>query len=331
MDPAWCVAGGGAGISGGGQPRSIGVIRRSVEPCADRADPEDTEANPGGNGEGHGRRDEGWCRGGTFRVHQSAGKARDRDGRRERIAGKNAQRTHLASWHLELSAGQYRGPHDQRTDARVTKLVHNIVLSMPAPTPPEKVLAAVRVFAREKFAVRHRYALVLHTDQAHPHVHLVVKAEDMYGKRLHIGKPMLREWREDFARMMREQGIAANATPRVVRGRNKGKRHDGILRAQGRRDSTALRARVTAIAAELAKNGRYSEAAARAKLVETRKAVVANWLKIAEAARSAGRGRPGLGRAVLREASFTGSHGYGEVGRALHPAPGGAERGISGA
>jgi len=200
----------------------------------------------------------------------------------ERIAGKDAQRTYLAGWHLELSAGQYRGPHDQRTDARVTKLVHNIVLSMPAPTPPEKVLAAARVFAREKFGVRHRYALVLHTDQAHPHVHLVVKGEDLHGKRLHIGKPMLREWRENFARMMREQAIAANATPRVVRGRNKGKKHDGILRAQDRHVSTALRARVKAIAAELARNGEFSEPAARAKLIETRKAVVANWTKIAE-------------------------------------------------
>ncbi len=90
----------------------------------------------------------------------------------ERIAGTDAQRTFLAAWHLELSAGQYRGPRDQRTEARETKLVHKIVLSMPAPTPPEKVLAAARAFAREKFGVRHRYAMALHTDQAHPHVHL---------------------------------------------------------------------------------------------------------------------------------------------------------------
>ncbi len=200
----------------------------------------------------------------------------------ERIAGKDAQRTYLAGWHLEMSAGQYRGPHDQRTDARKIKLVHNIVLSMPAPTPPEKVLAAARVFAREKFAVRHRYALVLHTDQAHPHVHLVVEAEDIHGKRLHIGKPMLREWRADFAQMMREQGIAANATPRVVRGRNKGKARDGIFRAQRWGQSSALREGVTSIATELMTNGRFNEPAVRAKLAEARKAVVANWMKIAD-------------------------------------------------
>jgi hypothetical protein len=36
------------------------------------------------------------------------------------------------------------------------KLVHNIVLSMPSPTPPERVLAAAKVFAREKFGAKHR-------------------------------------------------------------------------------------------------------------------------------------------------------------------------------
>ena len=199
----------------------------------------------------------------------------------ERIAGLDAQRRFLASWHLELSAGQYRGPRDQRTDVREAKLVHKIVLSMPAPTAPEKVLAAARAFAREKFGVRHRYAMALHTDQAHPHVHLVVKAESEYGKRLHIDKPMLREWREDFARSMREQGIAANATPRVIRGRNKGKARDGVFRALRRGKSSAIRAKVTTIASELAKNGHFSEPT-RANLVEARKAVVANWMKIAD-------------------------------------------------
>jgi hypothetical protein len=199
----------------------------------------------------------------------------------ERIAGTDAQRTFLATWHLELSAGQYRGPRDHHTEARATKLVHKIVLSMPAPTPPEKVLAAARVFARETFGVRHRYAMALHTDRANPHVHLVVKAEDELGRRLHVDKPMLREWRADFARTMREQGIPANATPRVIRGRSKGKTRDGAFRARRRGKSSAIRAKVTMIATDLAKNGRFSEPA-RAKLVETRKAVVAHWLKIAD-------------------------------------------------
>jgi hypothetical protein len=60
----------------------------------------------------------------------------------------------------------------------------------------------------------------LHTDQKHPHVHLVVKAEAVRGRRLHIDKQLLRVWREDFARLMSEHGIAANAMP-AIRGDTK--------------------------------------------------------------------------------------------------------------
>jgi hypothetical protein len=199
----------------------------------------------------------------------------------DRVAGREEQKAFLGSWHLELSAGQYRGPRDQRAEARETKLVHNIVLSMPAQTPPEKVLAAARTFAREKFAFKHRYALVLHTDQAHPHVHMVVQAENEHGQRLHIGKAMLREWRQDFARMMREQGIAANATPRVIRGRNKRKANDGFFRARRHGESTALREQVITIANQVFKTGRFVDPA-RGQLQETRKAVVENWMRVAD-------------------------------------------------
>jgi hypothetical protein len=198
----------------------------------------------------------------------------------ERIP-KESQKEFLEDWHLELTAGQYRAPRDGKKEARKVKLVHKIVLSMPAPTPPEKVLAAARTFAREKFAVQHRYALVLHTDQAHPHVHMVVKAEGEDGRRLHIDKETLREWREDFARMMREQGVAANATPRVARGRNKGSTNDPIYRAQRRGASTALRDNVASVVKELKETGTVRDPGRR-KLVETRKAVVAGWLRAAE-------------------------------------------------
>ena len=71
-----------------------------------------------------------------------------------------------AHWHLELSAGQYRKVRNGQKAPCAVKLVlvQNIVLSMPSPTPPEKVLAAARMFAREKFAAQHRYAMVLHND-----------------------------------------------------------------------------------------------------------------------------------------------------------------------
>jgi hypothetical protein len=199
----------------------------------------------------------------------------------ERIKSRDEHKTLLKSWHLELSAGQYRRQNERGGPARTLKLVHNIVLSMPAPTPPEKVLAAARKFAKEKFALQHRYAMALHTDQKHPHVHLVVKAESELGRRLHIDKLLLREWREDFARMMREQGIEANATSRVVRGRNKVRIKDSIYRAQQHGKSRAVRERVMAIAQELSQTEAVRDLA-RAKLIETRKAVVASWMKIAD-------------------------------------------------
>jgi hypothetical protein len=198
----------------------------------------------------------------------------------ERIP-KEAQKEFLEDWHLELTAGQYRAARDGKQEARKVKLVHKIVLSMPAPTPPEKVLAAARTFAREKFALQHRYAMALHTDQAHPHVHMVVKAEGEDGRRLHIDKEMLREWREDFARMMREQGIAANATPRVSRGRSRGAIKDSIYRAQRRGASNAVREQVTSIVKELNETGTIRDPG-RKKLVATRKAVVDSWMRAAD-------------------------------------------------
>jgi len=194
---------------------------------------------------------------------------------------KDGQRMFLKDWHLELSAGQYRKSRGLDGSPRSLKLVHNIVLSMPAPTPADKVLAAAKTFAREKFALKHRYAMALHTHQHHPHVHLMVKAEDEHGRRLHIDKALLREWRQDFARMMRDQGIAANATPRAVRGQGKRSPKDAIFRAQRRADSHALRERVESVVSELSTTGTVRDPA-HTKLQETRSAVMAGWMRIAE-------------------------------------------------
>ena len=199
----------------------------------------------------------------------------------ERIGRREEHKRLLEDWHLELTAGQYRREKDGAA-RRPTKLVHNIVLSMPAPTPPDKVLTAARQFARPKFA-QHRYAMVLHTHQQHPHVHLVVKAESELGRRLRIDKQLLRDWREDFARLMREQGIAANATPRAIRGENKTKRREGIFKAQryGKSKSAVMRERVLGIATELSRSGTVEDPA-RERLLETRRSLVSTWMKAAD-------------------------------------------------
>lgn len=197
-----------------------------------------------------------------------------------RLSQRTELRALLEDWRLDLTSGQYR-PRIAGRVTRSSKLVHNIVLSMPSRTPPDKVLTAAKKFARERFALQHRYALVLHADQANPHVHLVVKAESESGKRLHIDKAMLRDWREQFAALMREQGIAANATPRAVRGRNRGKSPTGIFSAQRYGKSTAVHKRLVGIAQELSATGTIRDPA-RPRLIETRRALLAGWQKAAD-------------------------------------------------
>ena len=123
--------------------------------------------------------------------------------------------------------------------------------------------------------------MVLHTDQKHPHVHLVVKAENELGRRLHIDKQRLRDWREDFARLMREQGIAANATSRAVRGENMKKSHERIFKAQRYGKPTGLLARVNGIAQELSRSRTIADPACE-KLLKTRESLVSTWMKAAD-------------------------------------------------
>lgn len=196
------------------------------------------------------------------------------------IQEKGFERDLVADWNLGLHA---RRRHTERAIAvgrKPPKLVHNLVLSMPIGTPAEKVLAAVRTFTRAKFALQHRYAMTLHTDQGHPHVHVVVKAVSEEGVRLNIRKATLREWRRDFARCLRDLGIEANATERAVRGQIRSSKRDGIYRAAGRGESTYILRRRDAVAQELTA-GRVREDPGRMALIETRRLVVGGWLAVA--------------------------------------------------
>jgi hypothetical protein len=193
----------------------------------------------------------------------------------EHVRGRRAGQTLVADWDLDLEADR-RDARLSPAQERAPKLVHKIMLSMPPGTPPKGVLAAARNFAREEFALRHRYALLLHTDEPHPHVHLVVKAVSEQGVRLNISKAMLRGWRREFARHLRNQGIAANATERAVRGRPETQKLDGIYRAAQRGDSTHMRSRVESVASEILKGDLRVEPG-KAKLAETRAKVERGW------------------------------------------------------
>ncbi len=199
----------------------------------------------------------------------------------EILRGKHVGNDLLEDWNLDLI--EQRGkPNLTSTKTRQTpRLVHKVTFSMPAGMPPDRVHAAVRNLAREEFGLKHRYMMALHTDEPHPHVHLVIKAVSDQGQRLHIRKSTLREWRAGFARHLRALGVPANATQRHVRGETSYRKPDGIYRARLRGESTQFRNRVKAVAQEL-KEGKLRVESGKAKLMGTRDDVRRAWLAVSD-------------------------------------------------
>jgi hypothetical protein len=194
----------------------------------------------------------------------------------ERMEGRAVGKALSEDWDLDLEEMRGLGPLARPSARPPPKLVHNLVFSMPAKTSPEKLLASVRDFAREEFALKHRYAMVLHTDQDHPHVHVVVKAMNEQGMRLNIRKATLRRWRAEFARQLREHGVPANATDRAVRGRTGLRKKDAIYRAMKRGASDHVHSLVSSIVGEL-RSGHLRAEAGKDKLLATRKEVEKGW------------------------------------------------------
>jgi hypothetical protein len=200
----------------------------------------------------------------------------------EPLKGKEAAAELIDDWGLDLDEKRRGAEPRARASRRPTaKLVHKMVFSMPAGTPPKKVLEAVKYFAREEFGAKHRYAMVLHTDEPHPHVHLVVRAMGYDGQRLNVRKATLREWRREFARHLRAQGVAANATERAVRGVTEQRKLDGIYRAGQRGSSSHVHQRATAVARQLTIDGDVTPEKGKAQLLETRRQVIWGWGEVA--------------------------------------------------
>ena len=199
----------------------------------------------------------------------------------EKLRGDDVGEDLVEEWDLDVMAQRGKLDLGTPTGKQAPRLVHKAMFSMPAGTPPEKVLAAVRNFVREEFALKHRYAMALHTDEPHPHVHVVIKAVSDQGLRLNIRKGTLREWRAAFARHLRGLGVPANATQRYARGETCPRKSDGIYRASLRGESTHMRERAEAVAREL-KAGHLRVEPGKAKLVRTHSDVRRAWLAVSD-------------------------------------------------
>ncbi len=145
----------------------------------------------------------------------------DQDG--ERHEGREARREIARQWAREGT------PIPERSDRREA---FNIMWSMPAGTDSKKLLAAVQALAARQFA-GHKYVMAMHTHQANPHVHLLVRAESDLGVRLNPRKADLHEWRMEFAAELRERGIAAAASRQAARGVAKNYLNIWQVKAQG--------------------------------------------------------------------------------------------------
>lgn len=197
------------------------------------------------------------------------------------LQGEDAGQKLAEDWDLEVDQYRSRADLAARPRQKPPRLVHKLILSMPAGTPPKKVLTAVQNFAREEFGAQHRYAMALHTDEPHPHVHLVVKAISERGERLNIRNVTRRKWRARFAEELRALGVAANATERQVRGQDRTTKRDGIYRAALRGDSKFVRQRVEAVARDMTTQRRVT-APGRTKLLATRVEVERGWRQVSE-------------------------------------------------
>jgi len=199
----------------------------------------------------------------------------------ERIQGPGVEKDLLEDWDLEIEEYRRRAALGPRKDRSPPKLVHKVLFSMPPGTPPAKVLTAVQNFAREEFALKHRYLMVLHSDEPHPHVHMVIKAVSEQGVRLNIRKVTLRDWRQKFAAQLRREGVAANATEREIRGGSRTRKTDGIYRANLRGESTHVRDRADTVASAIRK-GEFEAEEGKSKLRATRTEVERGWARIGE-------------------------------------------------
>jgi Relaxase/Mobilisation nuclease domain len=162
-----------------------------------------------------------------FRYISKNGRLEIEDQRGETMRGKDTLRDLAEEWRF----GGSLIPDDAKSGHR--REAYNIMLSMPRGTDPLTVQRAAREFAQAELA-DHKYVMVLHDHQANPHVHISVRAESRYGKRLNPRKADLHRWRETFAEKLRGHGVEAEATRQATRGRNRN--YDPLWRVKARDD-----------------------------------------------------------------------------------------------
>ncbi|WP_164703732.1 MobP1 family relaxase [Candidatus Williamhamiltonella defendens] len=98
-------------------------------------------------------------------------------------------------------------------DESAPKLVHNMVFSSPnvASVSEADAFKAVETTLKEKYP-DNRFIMAYHKDTDSPHVHVLLRIPDNYGKRINIRKQDLRDLREKFAGQLQKRGYNVTCT-----------------------------------------------------------------------------------------------------------------------
>lgn len=177
---------------------------------------------------------------------------------------------------------QYTGGYSIPAEDGYRREAYGIVLSMPPGTDSKAVLDAAREFARDTFD-GHQYVFAQHQNEPHPHVHLAVKAVSRDLVRLNPRKPDLHQWRETFAERLREHGIEANASSRVLRGQTRKSERQPVRHIEGRTGPSKSRRARHAEARLEAAGDASTEHPSEPKMRATRHKVVSGFGEVAKA------------------------------------------------
>jgi hypothetical protein len=235
---------------GGGSPQlHAAAIRQRIEATVVRRAPQVmVKVNGGGRGMK--------AIAAYFRYISKNGRLVIEDQRGESMRGKDSLRDLAEEWRLGGTLIPNEAAPTHRREA------FNLTLSMPRGTAPQSVLQAAREFAQAELH-QHKYVMVLHDHQAHPHVHLSVRAESTVGRRLCPRMADLYRWRDTFAAKLRGLGIEAEATRQATRGCSQN--YEPLWRRKARKDGQLRDTRPTVKtgAAAVAKRADAAEAWSR--------------------------------------------------------------------
>lgn len=132
----------------------------------------------------------------------------------ESVQGPEAIRAYYERWREDFEAGKKGSKRPPRhathliLSAKCLNSDHNARL----------VLSAARQLLHERFgAIGYEFALIMHRDTAHPHVHVVINNYNQEHGKLRLNQPELEALRSDFAKQLARRGIEAVATRRLDR------------------------------------------------------------------------------------------------------------------